>query len=481
MQYHSTRNKNITADSTNAVLEGICPDGGLYVPENIPNVDWKEIVNSSVYEMQTKILSAFLPDIPNMKELVNAAYSNKFDDEEITPTAKVGKFHVLELFHGPTYAFKDIALCMLPQLLSKSMEVKNIEKNIKIITATSGDTGKAAMSGFQDVKNIDICVFYPHEGVSKIQKSQMTTQLGKNIKVAGVKGNFDDIQSNVKKIFEDNKTKELPFILSSANSINIGRLAPQIMYYFKSYKTLIEDGTIEMGEKVNYSVPTGNFGDILAAYLAKSIGLPINKLICASNENKILTDFIRTGVYDKNRNLVKTSSPSMDILISSNLERLLYFLTQDAELVAGLMSDLKEKGKYIIPDSLKVKLQDLFWADYCDAENTSETISSVFKEYNYLCDPHTACGWYAAKKYVEDTQDDTPMIVLSTASPYKFPAVVLNALDIEPSDNEFEQMNQLNEISQIDVPNNLANLANMEILHKDVVAVDQMQDFSFGI
>ncbi|MCQ2383107.1 MAG: threonine synthase, partial [Clostridia bacterium] len=366
-----------------------------------------------------------------MDSLVHKAYEDKFDCEELTPTKSVGDMHVLELFHGPTYAFKDVALCMLPQLLTAALKKKNQTKEVRIITATSGDTGKAALEGFKDVENISICVFFPHEGVSQIQKKQMITQRGNNVHVAAVKGNFDDIQSEVKKIFVSNKCSETNYNLSSANSINIGRLTPQIMYYFKAYSDLIADGTIACGDKVNFSVPTGNFGDILAGFLAMKLGLPINKLICASNANNVLTDFINTGAYNKCRSLVKTSSPSMDILISSNLERLLYFLCEDVDCVAKLMNDLDEKGQYQISKTMLDDIQALFWGEYCDNQQTQDVIGRVYNKNKYLCDPHTSCGWFAAEQYRNKTNDTTPMAVSSTASPYKYTSAVLAALSLD--------------------------------------------------
>ena len=338
MLYHSTRSEAHFVDSAEAVLEGLAPDGGLYMPESIPAFDWQACLRGSSTEMSAKILAALLPDIPDMDTLVRRAYQGKFETEDLTPTVSVGGYSVLELFRGPTSAFKDVALSMLPQLLTAAKAVKGMEKDILILTATSGDTGKAALEGFRDVPGVRICVFYPDGGVSQVQRAQMVTQEGGNVAVSAVRGNFDDAQTGVKNIFAACQGRELPYALSSANSINIGRLAPQIMYYFRSYRDLLDAGKIKLGDEVNYSVPTGNFGDILAGYLAKRLGLPVGKLICASNANNVLTDFIRTGVYDKRRPLLKTTSPSMDILVSSNLERLLYLLSGDTALVSGLMN-----------------------------------------------------------------------------------------------------------------------------------------------
>ncbi|MBO5868764.1 MAG: threonine synthase, partial [Oscillospiraceae bacterium] len=341
MLYHSTRSRENTADSAQAVLNGLAPDGGLYVPAQLPKLDAEACLKDTTMGMAARIIGALLPDIPDMPELVRRAYTGKFETEELTPTVDTGKFTVLELFRGPTSAFKDVALCMLPQLLTAARSVKGMEHTITILTATSGDTGKAALEGFRDVDGVEICVFYPHGGVSKVQRAQMVTQEGKNVHVCAVEGNFDDAQTGVKNIFASGvEGKDL----STANSINIGRLAPQITYYFKAYADLLSRGQIKMGDQVNFSVPTGNFGDILAGYLAKKLGLPVGTLICASNANNVLTDFIRTGTYDRRRPLHKTISPSMDILVSSNLERLLYLMSQDADLVAGLMQQLNTEG-----------------------------------------------------------------------------------------------------------------------------------------
>ena len=340
MQYHSTRSAQPSVDSAKAVLLGLAQDGGLYMPEKLPHVDVEACLSEDVYAMATRLLSAFLPDISDMDGLVKKAYTGKFAASDLTPTVEVGPFSVLELFHGPTSAFKDVALSMLPQLLTQAKKQKNQQENILILTATSGDTGKAALEGFRDVPGVKICVFYPQGGVSLVQRAQMVTQEGNNVVVCAVEGNFDDAQTGVKNIFAACRQVDAGQ-LSSANSINIGRLVPQITYYFKSYQDLLRSGKIRMGDKVNFSVPTGNFGDILAGYLAKLLGLPVGKLICASNANNVLTDFIRTGTYDRRRNLHKTLSPSMDILVSSNLERLLYLMSGcDTELVSDLMGQL---------------------------------------------------------------------------------------------------------------------------------------------
>ena len=481
MLYHSTRSKNLTADSAAAVLQGLAPDGGLYMPAALPPFDWEKCIKGSAQEMSCRILSALLPDIPQMDTLVKNAYTGKFESEELTPTVPVGDFHVLELFRGPTSAFKDVALCMLPQLLTAARKEKGQEKDILILTATSGDTGKAALSGFQDVPGIKICVFYPQGGVSQVQRAQMVTQEGENVTVCAVYGNFDDAQTGVKNIFAACRGKELPYELSSANSINIGRLAPQIMYYFKAYRDLMDAGKIEMGQEVNFSVPTGNFGDILAGFLAKKLGLPVGKLICASNANNVLTDFIRTGTYDRLRPLLKTTSPSMDILVSSNLERLLYLLSGDTELVAALMKQLNEQGSYTVPQALLDAIQAEFWAGCCDDAGAANTIGRVFSEKGYLCDPHTAAGWAVAEDYVNQTGDSRPMVVLSTASPYKFPAAVLEAIGGDLSGDEFDLMARLEQISGMPIPKNLAGLRGKPERHTAVINKEQMLDYILGL
>ena len=481
MIYHSTRNSTLQADSAAAVLEGLAPDGGLYVPAQIPGFDWEACLKGSAMEMATSILSALLPDIPDMPELVKKAYTGKFVTQELTPTVSVGNFGVLELFHGPTSAFKDVALCMLPQLLTAARKVKSPDENILILTATSGDTGKAALEGFKDVEGIKICVFYPDGGVSQVQRAQMVTQEGSNVAVCAVYGNFDDAQTGVKNIFAACQGKELPFALSSANSINIGRLAPQVMYYFRAYKDLLDAGKIKLGDKVNFSVPTGNFGDILAGFLAKKLGLPVGKLICASNANNVLTDFITTGTYDKRRPLLKTTSPSMDILVSSNLERLLYLLSGDTELVASLMKQLNTEGHYTVPDALKAAIQAEFPAGYCDDKRADEIMGRVYKELGYLCDPHTAAGWAAAEDYVNQTGDNAPMVVLSTASPYKFPVAVLTAIGGDTSGSEFDQMDRLSTMTGVPIPKNLAGLQGKEEKHTGVIEKDTMLDYVLNL
>ena len=481
MLYHSTRGCNHTVDSAQAVLEGLAPDGGLYMPAALPAFDWKACLEGDSLAMSTAILSALLPDIPDMPTLVKKAYTGKFETEDLTPTVPVGEFSVLELFRGPTSAFKDVALSMLPQLLTAAKTAKGKEEDILILTATSGDTGKAALEGFHDVEGIRICVFYPHGGVSQVQRAQMVTQEGSNVAVCAVEGNFDDAQTGVKNIFAACQGKDLPFALSSANSINIGRLAPQIMYYFRAYRDLLDAGKIQLGDKVNFSVPTGNFGDILAGYLAKLLGLPVGMLICASNANNVLTDFITTGTYDRQRPLLKTTSPSMDILVSSNLERLLYLLSNDTELVASLMKQLNQDGSYTVPAQMLEKIQAEFWAAYCNDDRAAEVMGRVYKDLGYLCDPHTAAGWAAAEDYVAETGDKTPMVVLSTASPYKFPVAVLTAIGGDTSGNEFQQMERLSDMTGVPIPKNLAGLQGKAEKHTGVIAKDAMLEYVLSL
>ncbi len=481
MLYRSTRGSSPAVDSAGAVLSGIAPDGGLYLPEALPAFDWKGCLQKDTISMAASLLTALLPGIPDMDTLTRRAYLGKFQTDDLTPTVSVGDFTVLELFRGPTSAFKDVALCMLPQLLTAAKEVKGIREDILILTATSGDTGKAALEGFRDVPGVKICVFYPDGGVSQVQRAQMVTQEGNNVTVCAVRGNFDDAQTGVKNIFAACQGMKLPYRLSSANSINIGRLAPQLTYYFAAYRDLVAQGQIQMGDRVNFSVPTGNFGDILAGYLAKQLGLPVGTLICASNANNVLTDFIHTGIYDRRRPLLKTQSPSMDILVSSNLERLLSLLSGDAELVSGLMTRLRDEGFYQVPGALLEKIQASFFAGCSDDRRGLEVIGRVWREQGYLLDPHTAAGWACAEDYREKTGDTAPMVVLSTASPYKFPAAVLTAIGQSLSGTEFDQMRQLEDVTGVPIPKGLATLAGKPQRHTAVVEKSEMLPFVLGL
>ena len=436
--YHSTRNSEETATASEAILKGLTSDGGLFVPDSIPklNVSLEDLTQMSYQEIAYAVMKEFLTDFTEeeLKTCINNAYDSKFDTEEIAVTKKVDGAYYLELFHGATIAFKDMALSILPHLLVTSARKNNVKNEIVILTATSGDTGKAALAGFADVPGTKIIVFYPKSGVSPIQEKQMVTQKGDNTYVIGIKGNFDDAQTGVKKMFSNKELAKVMndngFQFSSANSINWGRLLPQIVYYISAYCDLVNDGKIELGDKINVVVPTGNFGNILASYYASLMGLPINKFICASNSNNVLTDFIKTGVYDKNRNFYTTISPSMDILVSSNLERLLYKLSGDNdEVTRGWMNALKSEGKYEVSDDVKAVINEKFYGGFCDDKNTEATIHEMFEQDKYLCDTHTAVAINVYKQYVEETGDKTPSVIASTASPYKFSKAVLEAVE----------------------------------------------------
>ena len=487
MNYKSTRNSAEVVSSAQAIARGISADGGLFVPEEIPQMSIEEIgelIEESYVQRAEIILSKFLTDF-TMEELgycVRSAYTaEKFDSDKIAELARLGEgTYLLELWHGPTCAFKDMALQLLPYLLTVSVKKTIADKEVVILVATSGDTGKAALEGFKDVPGTKILVFYPENGVSPMQKLQMTTQEGENVGVCAIKGNFDDAQTAVKAIFTDPKIGEQlmsrGMMFSSANSINWGRLVPQIVYYISSYCDLLANGDIELGEKVNIVVPTGNFGNILAAYYAKHMGLPVGKLICASNKNNILTDFINTGIYDKNRAFYTTSSPSMDILISSNLERLLYLLCgcDDAQL-KGWYADLKETGKFTVSDEVKAKIQAEFSAGFCDEEETLQTIRTVFEQYSYVCDPHTAVGVKVYEDYKKATGDTTKTIIASTASPYKFTDTVIQAVSPEtnPSD-DFDDVSPLNILTGMPVPQEISGLDGKEVRFTRSVATGEM-------
>ena len=483
MNYQSTRNHRLQASSAAAVLEGIAADGGLYIRDDLStmNFDWKGLLGEDSLTMSARILSALLPDIPDMETLVKQGYEGKFETDELTPLAQVGDRYVLELFRGPTSAFKDVALSLLPRLITSAKTVCGVDDEIVILTATSGDTGKAALEGFHDVPGTRIIVFYPHGGVSTVQQAQMATQEGSNVCVCAVRGNFDDAQTGVKNIFAACQDKDLHGVrLSSANSINIGRLAPQVMYYFRAYADLVKAGRIRVGDTVHYVVPTGNFGDILAGYFAKLMGLPVGKLVCASNANDVLTEFLSTGVYDKRRPFHKTTSPSMDILVSSNLERMLYLLSDgDDAYVAGLMRQLRDEGRYQVTDKMLSRLHEIFSCACCDDAQAAEVMGRVWREHGYVCDPHTAVAWHAADAFMEQA-DGAPVVVLSTASPYKFPAAVLSALGEEPGDDEFAMMDKLSALTGTPIPKNLATLREKQVRHKDVIDKDAMLDYVLG-
>lgn len=473
--YESTRNKDRKISSKQAILEGISNDGGLYVWPDLDTIqlDLKKICEQSYKENAVYILKHLLQDYTEeeLQDCVNKAYTNSFSTLDVTPVRKVGDTYVCELFHGPTSAFKDVALTLLPQLMQKALKATN--QKALILTATSGDTGKAALEGFKDVDDIGIIVFYPHNKVSQIQYRQMATQRGNNVKVYAVQGNFDDAQSQVKRLFLDEElnkvAEEHNIMLTSANSINIGRLVPQIVYYFESYKYLVKNGVIQLGDKVSFSVPTGNFGDVLAGYYGYLMGLPVEKFYVASNANHVLTDFLTTGTYDRNRDFIQTISPSMDILISSNLERLLYYMSgKDNEFVAGCMESLKETGKYTVPTEVLEKIQTLFDCGYVDDAQTKEVIREVYEKENVILDPHTAIGYKVAEKA------NRPVVSLATASPYKFSQDVLDAIGKESAD-ELEAMHQLHEYCSDPVPKGLEELTTLPILHKDVIEIDDMK------
>ena len=485
MIYQSTRNDDLKASSAQAILDGMARDGGLYSPASLSELafDWKALLPLDTQSMAVKILAALLPSFSEaeMKTLVHRAYEGKFETDELTPTVTVGDDTVLELFRGPTSAFKDVALSILPVLMTAAREKCGVTDEILILTATSGDTGKAAMAGFQDVPGTRIMVFYPYGGVSPVQQAQMITQAGNNVCVSAVRGNFDDAQTGVKHIFAQAERQGLlrgkGVRLSSANSINIGRLAPQVVYYFRAYANLARAGRIAVGDPVDYAVPTGNFGDILAGFFAKRMGLPVGRLVCASNANNVLTDFIRTGVYDRNRSFCKTNSPSMDILVSSNLERLLFLLSRDANLVAGLMDDLSRTGSYRVPAALKEQLDELFFSASCDDEGTKRTIGLVWRKYGYLMDTHTAVAYDVAQRYKAACPGHAPVVILSTASPYKFPTAVLEALGERPQEDEFEAMERLESVTGVPMPKNLRGLRSRPVRHRDVIEREDMQGY----
>ena len=483
MKYQSTRSGQYAAD-TAAVLQGIAPDGGLYIDPDLAQrpFDWAGCLSLSPLAAAEKILSHLLPGYEDMGALVRRAYEGKFDSPELTPLVPVGEDYVLELFHGPTAAFKDVALSMLPQLITAGRKQEGVEDKIVILTATSGDTGKAALEGFHDVDGTGILVFYPDAGVSPVQKAQMVTQEGNNVRVCAVRGNFDDCQTGVKQAFAainaGGKLEGSGLRLSSANSINIGRLAPQVVYYFLAYGELLRRGVIALGDKVDYVVPTGNFGDILAGYFARLMGVPVGRLVCASNANRVLTDFLETGVYDKRRAFLKTSSPSMDILVSSNLERLLFLASGgDTALVASCMRQLNQQGVYTLPEEPLRRIQAVFSAGCCDEEQTQAAIGRVWREFGYLCDTHTAVALHVAEEYKSSRQGNAPVVVLSTASPYKFPAAVLRAIGGDMSGDEFQQMETLAALSGVPIPRGLRGLREKAVLHRDVIDRDQILDY----
>ena len=482
--YRSTRGNGSTVTASNAILKGLSEDGGLFVPDQIPalEVPMEQLAQMSYQEVAYEVMSRFLTDFTEeeLKKCIQSAYDQKFDTDVIAPLVKADGAYYLELFHGSTIAFKDMALSILPYLLTTAAKKNGVTNDIVILTATSGDTGKAAMAGFADVPGTKIIVFYPKDGVSPIQEKQMVTQRGDNTYVIGIEGNFDDAQTGVKKMFGD---KELAaqmdkagYQFSSANSINIGRLVPQVVYYVYAYAKMYANGEVAKGEKINVVVPTGNFGNILAAYYAKNMGVPIDKLICASNDNKVLYDFFRTGEYDRNRPFILTTSPSMDILISSNLERLIYKIAgADAAKDVTLMQNLAAEGKYEITDEMKAQLKD-FYGNYASEKETAEEIAEVYKKTGYIMDTHTAVASRVYRKYVAESGDQTKTVIASTASPYKFTRSVMDAIDAEKYKGmgDFELVDALSELSGVKVPQAIEEIRTAPVLHKNVVETEDM-------
>ena len=484
LMYTSTRNANEKVTASQAILKGLAEDGGLFVPEQLPTLDKTvdELAGMTYQETAYEVMKKFLTDFTEeeLKNCINAAYDSKFDTEEIAPLVQADGAYYLELFHGSTIAFKDMALSILPHLMITSARKNQVKNDIVILTATSGDTGKAALAGFADVKGTKIIVFYPKNGVSPIQEKQMVTQKGDNTFVVGIHGNFDQAQTGVKKIFGDKEmATELAaagYQFSSANSINIGRLVPQIVYYVYAYAKLYANGVIGKDERINVVVPTGNFGNILAAFYAKNMGIPIAKLICASNENKVLYDFFTTGTYDKNREFMLTSSPSMDILISSNLERLIYRIAgNDAAKNADFMKALNTNGKYEITPAMKEQLAD-FYGNYTSEEETAEEIWNLYEKTGYIIDTHTAVATGVYHKYLKDTKDtDTKTVIASTASPFKFTRSVMDAIDKKyDAMTDFELVDELSKIGNVKIPNAIEEIRTAEVRHKTVCEVDEM-------
>ena len=482
--YKSTRDAEKTVTASQAILKGLADDGGLFVPVSIPKlpVSLGELKEMTYQEIAYTVMKEFLTDFTEeeLKSCIAKAYDSKFDTEEIAPLAKVEDAYYLELFHGATIAFKDMALSILPHLLTTSAKKNQVKNEIVILTATSGDPGKAALAGFADVEGTKIIVFYPKNGVSRVQELQMVTQKGDNTSVVAIHGNFDNAQSGVKAMFENKELEkelnEAGYQFSSANSINIGRLVPQVVYYVYAYAKLLQNEEIAEDEEINVVVPTGNFGNILAAYYAKNMGIPIAKLICASNENKVLYDFFQTGTYDRNREFVLTTSPSMDILISSNLERLIYKISgEDARKDTDLMTELKTKGSYAITGEMKANLAD-FAAGYATEEQVAKTIHDIYEDTGYVMDTHTAVAATVYKAYKEDSKDDRKTVIASTASPYKFAGSVMSAIDPKyKGQDDFKLIEELQKVSGTELPNAIKEIMNAEIRHNTECDVDQME------
>lgn len=479
MRYISTRDRNHSLTSAQAILQGLAPDGGLYLMDAMPDpINPASLRNASYQSIADAILRLFLPDYPEqaIRRCVSEAYDDKFNDPAIAPLRPFDGGSLLELWHGPTSAFKDLALTILPRLLSSAYEQNHLEDTISILTATSGDTGKAALAGFADVPHTAVTVFYPEIGVSPIQKLQMQTAAGRNVSVIALQGNFDDCQRLVKAAAGDPGVRSAcrHVRISSANSINIGRLIPQIVYYFSAYLDLVRSGTVQCGEPVSFIVPTGNFGDILAGYLAREIGLPVQHLVCASNANHVLTDFLETGTYSTHRSFQPTISPSMDILVSSNLERLLYLASgRDEELIRSLMGALSDSGSYTVPASMLERIRQVFRGCWADEAETMKEIHDFHEESGLLIDPHTAVAMHAFRSYRREFPE-IPCVVLSTASPYKFPRAVLSAVQGKPADmDDFEAMRQLSALSGMPVPQGLAELPGLPVRFRRVIRLEE--------
>ena len=483
INYVSTRGMEGSFSAAEAIVKGIADDKGLFVPTKIPalSVSFDELAKMTYQQVAKLVIGSFFSDFTSeeIDYCVDNAYDEKFEIPEIAKITKAGGANFLELYHGKTAAFKDMALSILPYLMTTSMKKLGVDKKVCILTATSGDTGKAALEGFADVENTEIIVFYPKDGVSEVQRRQMVTQEGKNVNVYAIEGNFDDAQTGVKKLFTDNALKEelasKGYVFSSANSINIGRLIPQVAYYVYAYSRLVATGEIKAGDEINITVPTGNFGNILAAYYAMKMGIPVSKFICASNENKVLTDFFASGKYDTKRDFVLTNSPSMDILISSNLERLLYHLSSADEL-RELMESLDSKGEYKVSDSIKAGL-DCFYAGFADMDLTCETIGELYKKESYLVDTHTAVAYAVCEQYKKETGDEKANVIASTASPYKFPRSVASSIGLNPEGmSDFECVEKLKEFTGVRVPKAIDGLESREVKHDKVFTKDKMLD-----
>lgn len=483
--YNSTRSASAPVKASEAILKGLADDGGLFVPNRIPKLEtsMEDLSKMSYQQLAYEVMKLFLTDFTEeeLKSCIDRAYDSKFDVEEIAPLAEADGAYYLELFHGATIAFKDMALSILPHLLTTSAKKNNVKNDIVILTATSGDTGKAALAGFADVPGTKIIVFYPKSGVSPVQEKQMVTQKGENTHVVGITGNFDDAQTGVKKLFGDKELakvmEENGFQFSSANSINIGRLVPQVVYYVHAYVTLLAQGQISNGEAINVVVPTGNFGNILAAYYAKNMGIPIDKLICASNDNKVLFDFFATGTYDRNRDFILTASPSMDILISSNLERLIYMIAgEDSSKNASLMNQLGQDGKYEITGEMKKALED-FRGGYATEQETFDFIKALYEKCGYVIDTHTAVAGAVFEQYKKNNQDNKKTVIASTASPFKFARSVMTAIDSKyDSMDDFALIDELSRISNVVVPNAIEEIRTAPVLHDTVCEKEEMEE-----